>query len=101
MDHLKTQTTGHWLSILEPADIWCADVFTWDQLFEHEAFRILDMVQETERSPDLKLRTTRCPIRIDGEVIKNKQGAPRLGQDTERLLREFSSPPSEGENDKP
>ena len=28
--HLITKTTSHWLSLLEPADIWCADVYTWE-----------------------------------------------------------------------
>src|SRR6185437_4778717 len=32
VDHLKTQSTAYWLSILEPADIWCSDVFTWPRL---------------------------------------------------------------------
>jgi len=37
----------------------------------------------------LSLRTTRCPIRIDGEILKNRRGAPGLGEHTEALLREF------------
>src|SRR5215211_4042046 len=28
-DHLRGQITAHWLGILEPAAVWCADVFTW------------------------------------------------------------------------
>src|SRR5581483_4632808 len=47
--HLKTHTTSHWLAILEPADIWCADVLTWDHLFAHEAFHTLNMVQTVGR----------------------------------------------------
>ena len=48
-DHLKTQTTAHWLGILEPADIWCADVFTWPQLLEYEGFKVLGMIQRVSR----------------------------------------------------
>jgi crotonobetainyl-CoA:carnitine CoA-transferase CaiB-like acyl-CoA transferase len=48
-DHLKTQNTAYWLSLLEPADIWCSDVYTWPGLFEHEGFQALDMVQEVVR----------------------------------------------------
>src|SRR5690606_22808842 len=29
---LAPQPTAHWLSILEPADIWCAKVLDWPQL---------------------------------------------------------------------
>ena len=43
--HLKTQTTGFWLNILEPADIWCAKVLNYQELFEEEGFKVLDFVQ--------------------------------------------------------
>jgi CoA:oxalate CoA-transferase len=89
-DLLQTQTTAHWLSILEPADIWCADVFTWPRLMQHEGFQVLEMIQEIKRNAETTLKTTRCPIRIDGEVLTSDRGAPRLGQDTDRLAHEFS-----------
>lgn len=88
-DHLKTQRTPHWLGILEPADIWCSDVFTWPQLLEHEAFKVLDMVQEVRRTNDGSLKTTRCPIRIDGEIYKFPRGSPRVGEQTEQIAEEF------------
>ena len=50
VDLLKTRTTAHWLSILEPADIWCADVFTWKRLLAHDGFNSLDMVQAVSRA---------------------------------------------------
>ena len=31
-DALRTRPTAHWLSRLEPADIWCAEVLDWPQL---------------------------------------------------------------------
>jgi len=89
--HLKTAPTQHWLSILEPADIWCADVLSWPQLMEQEAFQQLDMVQEVWRSNGISLKTTRCPIRIDGEILKSRRGAPRLGEQTEEIARNLIS----------
>ncbi|HZU08546.1 MAG TPA: CaiB/BaiF CoA-transferase family protein [Pseudacidobacterium sp.] len=89
--HLKTAPTQHWLSILEPADIWCADVLSWPQLMEQEAFQQLDMVQEVWRSNGISLKTTRCPIRIDGEILKSRRGAPRLGEQTEEIARDLIS----------
>lgn len=93
--HLKTHTTSHWLSILEPADIWCADVLTWDRLFAHEAFRALNMVQTVSRpaarnEPELTMRTTRCPIRIDGEFLTSSTPAPRIGEHNTQLIDEFN-----------
>jgi len=90
VSHLRSRTTADWLSVLEPQDIWCADVFTWPSLFDHEAFRVLDMVQEITRTGGASMYTTRCPIRIDGVILKSGRGAPRLGEDTERIRKEFS-----------
>jgi len=90
--HLKTGATTRWLSILEPADVWCSDVYTWPKLFEQEGFQALDMIQEAGTQAGVRLRTTRCPIRIDGELLKSPRGAPRLGEHTEGLAREFSLP---------
>ena len=89
-EHLKTQETKHWLSILEPADIWCSDVFPWPVLMQHEGFRVLDMQQEIRSRNGTVMKTTRCPIRIDGEVYKSSQGAPGIGQHNVEIIREFS-----------
>ena len=88
-DHLRTGTTGRWLSILEPNDIWCADVLTWPELFQHDAFQALDMVQQVSRSGGINMLTTRCPIRVDGAILKSGKGAPRLGEDTRKITAEF------------
>lgn len=88
--HLKTQTTCHWLSILEPADVWCSDVYTWARLFADEGFQILDMIQNVIRRPGVELKTTRCPIRIDGQILKSARGAPALGEHTAQIVRDFS-----------
>jgi crotonobetainyl-CoA:carnitine CoA-transferase CaiB-like acyl-CoA transferase len=89
-DHLKTETTQYWLDILEPQDIWCADVLNWDRMFAHEGFQSLDMVQEVARDENVKLETLRCPIRIDGERLFSSKGAPRIGQQTEQIAAEFN-----------
>jgi CoA:oxalate CoA-transferase len=86
---LLTKTTKYWLSILEPADIWCADVLNWDDLMAHEGFKILEMVQEVEMLDGYKYETTRCPIRIDGELLTSTKGSPKLGQDNAKIIKEF------------
>jgi crotonobetainyl-CoA:carnitine CoA-transferase CaiB-like acyl-CoA transferase len=88
--HLQTQTTQYWLNILEPADIWCADVLTWPRLFQHESFKVLEMVQTVGSRPESTLRTTRCPIRIDGALYLSPVGAPRVGEHNKVLTEEFS-----------
>jgi crotonobetainyl-CoA:carnitine CoA-transferase CaiB-like acyl-CoA transferase len=88
--HLKTQTTAHWLSILDPADVWCSDVFTWPQLLAHEGFKVLDMIQLVSRDNGASLLTTRCPIRVDGQIYKSSRGAPRIGEHTDQLAQEYA-----------
>lgn len=88
-DHLLTDTTAKWLSFLEPADIWCADVLNWAELMEHDGFKVLNMVQEVEMLDGYKYKTTRCPIRIDGELLTSAKGSPKLGQDNEKIISEF------------
>ena len=85
-DHLATQTTGHWLSILEPADVWCADVYTWDKLMSTEAFADLGMTQRVSRPNGTTLETTCCPIIIDGKRPQGGPAAPTVGQDNDKYV---------------
>ena len=93
VEHVKQRTTGHWLSILEPADVWCSDVLTWDRLFAHEAFQCLEMVQSIDgragSGTSSAMRTTRCPIRIDGELLTSSVPAPRIGEHNGAIAQEF------------
>jgi crotonobetainyl-CoA:carnitine CoA-transferase CaiB-like acyl-CoA transferase len=93
-DHLRGKTTAHWLSILEPADSWCAEVMTWDRLRQTEGYRALDMEQEVLCPGGSSMPTLRCPIRIDGQIYKSAQGAPGIGQHNETIAREFALSPS-------
>lgn len=87
--HLLTQDSEYWLNILEPADIWCANVLNYEQLFAQEGFQVLDFVQQVEMIDGYSYKTTRCPIRIDGELFTSGKASPKLGQDNERIIKEF------------
>ena len=88
-DWIEKQTTEHWLSILEPADIWCAKVLDWETMVKHEGFKILDMVQRIKRDDGLDIETLRCPIKIDGEIFKSSKAAPKIGYDNNSIMKEF------------
>ncbi|RKF17934.1 CoA transferase [Alginatibacterium sediminis] len=89
-DQLATASSQHWLDILEPADIWCAEVLDWKHMLEHDGFKVLDMLQTVRCGNGQTYTTTSCPIRIDGELFKSPQGAPLLGQHNASLEQEFS-----------
>ena len=88
-DWIEKETTEHWLSILEPADIWCAKVLDWETMVKHEGFKILDMVQRIKRDDGLDIETLRCPIKIDGEIFKSSKAAPKIGNDNNSIMKEF------------
>jgi CoA:oxalate CoA-transferase len=88
--HLEGKSTQHWLNRLEPADYWCAEVLSWERLRQQEAYQVLDFEQEVRRDNGSVLHTTRCPIRIDGEIYKSGRGAPKVGEHSECLKKEFS-----------
>ena len=88
--HLKTQSMQTWLDILEPADIWCAQVLNWQELMDHEGFKVLDMIQEVKMSDEFSYKTTRCPIRINDEFLTSELGAPKLGEHSVDIDQEFS-----------
>jgi CoA:oxalate CoA-transferase len=88
-EHLKKATTAHWLSILEPADIWCAEVLDWKRLLDHDGFKVLGMLQTVRRGTGTTYQTTRCPIRIDGQRLYSEQGSPDLGEHTQLITREL------------
>ncbi|WP_074012525.1 CaiB/BaiF CoA-transferase family protein [Candidatus Sodalis sp. SoCistrobi] len=81
LNHLRQQTSAHWLALLEKEDIWCANVLDWEQLIASEGFKALEMVQRLTLHSGKTLLTTRCPIRIDGEIFVSPVGAPPLGAD--------------------
>lgn len=88
-DHLKTKTNKECLDVLEPADYWCAAVLNMQELMAHETMEYVDMVQEVTRKNGSSIKTTRCPMRIDGEKLFSDIAAPALGEDTAAINAEF------------
>ena len=88
-DHLTRQATAHWLAILEPADIWCADVLDWPRLRAHDGYRVLGMEQAVRKGNGFEYRTTRCPIRVNGKRLYDEQGSPDIGEHNESIREEL------------
>lgn len=88
-DYLSTKSVQEWLAILEPADIWCAEVFDYDALMEQDGYKVLEMEQDVSIGNQF-LKTTRCPIRVDGQLLKSAKGAPSLGEHTTAISAEFN-----------
>lgn len=87
--HLTGRSTNEWLGVLEPADIWCADVFSYERLRKHPAYLELNMEMVVKNSNGTSITTTRCPFRVDGELLTSVTGAPLLGEHTAAINKEF------------
>ncbi len=83
--HLATKPTADWLSILEPADVWCADVLDWHRLRSHEGYQTLGMEQTVRKGNGFEYRTTRCPIRINGAKLYSESGSPDIGEQNDTI----------------
>lgn len=88
--YFEKETSAYWLELFEAKDFCCAEVFTYEKFLNHEGYKILQMDQEIETSDGLTMKTTRCPIRIDGERIFSRKSAPKPGEDNEAIEKEFN-----------
>jgi crotonobetainyl-CoA:carnitine CoA-transferase CaiB-like acyl-CoA transferase len=86
---LKQKAIREWLDIMEPADIWAAEVLDWPKLLQTSAFRQLDMLQTVTRGDGVSVQTTASPIRVNGERAKNGLAAPAIGSQSDKIRAEF------------
>jgi len=81
---LATKPSAEWMEAFVTADIWAAPVLDWRELAAMDMMETLDMLQEVERG-DVRLKTTRLPIKFDGQRPAAPKAAPALG-DANALL---------------
>ena len=86
---LAGETTAHWLAVLDPADVWCAKVLNWPELMADDGFKVLDMLQTVTREDDVRIATTRVPLRVNGARPTHGRAAPRIGAHTAAIKAEF------------
>ena len=87
--HLIKNTAAYWLAILERADIWCAPVLDYEKLMKEDGYRVLNMEITVKTSNGVSVKTTRCPIRVDGKLLINDKGAPLLGEHNKEIDAHF------------
>ncbi|WP_422080574.1 CaiB/BaiF CoA transferase family protein [Ulvibacterium sp.] len=87
---LIQKNTSEWLTMLEAEGIWCSDVYNYKTLLEHEAYKVLKMDQKIRLKSEEQVHTTRCPIKLNDECIYDNRPAPKVGEDTEAIIKEFN-----------
>lgn len=87
--HFVQQKTAYWLERGKPFDLWIAPVLNWRQLMQKQGYADLKMEQWIALNGE-KIKTTRCPIRVNGHYFLSTKPAPSLGAHTERIKIELA-----------
>ena len=61
----------------------------YDELVQQEGYKVLNMEITVKTSNGLEVRTTRCPIRVDGKLLISDKGAPQLGEHNLMIEKQF------------
>jgi crotonobetainyl-CoA:carnitine CoA-transferase CaiB-like acyl-CoA transferase len=85
---LETQTTGHWMALLEEAGVPCAPVLNRSELMDHPQVQASGIIEENEHPKAGLLRQTRNAARFSVTETEFRRGAPQLGEHTREVLAE-------------
>jgi CoA:oxalate CoA-transferase len=86
--HLSFRSTDYWLTRLQREGLWAMEVFDWEKMMNHDAYKCLKMEQALHAGGK-EIITTRCPIRINGERLYSDRPAPKLGEHNEKVMKEL------------
>jgi crotonobetainyl-CoA:carnitine CoA-transferase CaiB-like acyl-CoA transferase len=85
---LATRTTAEWVALLEEAGVPCAPVLTRNEVIDHPQTVANGILVESDHPVAGRLRQTRPAARFEGTPPEHRFGAPRLGENTDEILRE-------------
>lgn len=85
---LVGKTTDAWMDILLSGGYWAAPVFNWQELRTQDGFKALNIELQIT-TPQGSIRTTGCPIRVDGKRGSTTKPAPLLDQDHMKIMNEI------------
>ncbi len=82
---LCTQTTAHWVDVLEQAGVPCGPVYNYEQLFNDPQVVHREMVVNCDDNELGRVPHIRTPIKMESH-IGVRQTAPKLGQHNAAIL---------------
>ncbi len=86
-DETPARTTADWLEQLRTIDVPCAPVNRIDDLFEDPHLNAVGFFETFDHPSEGKLRAVRTPFNAENCETTPDHPAPRLGEDSERILR--------------
>ncbi len=75
--YLITQNSDYWIDKLHEKNLWAIEVFDWEKMVKHDAYKVLEMEQIVQANGN-NFITTRCPIKIDGQLLVSAKPSPAM-----------------------
>jgi crotonobetainyl-CoA:carnitine CoA-transferase CaiB-like acyl-CoA transferase len=91
---LATRTTANWLARLEAEGVPAAPIQSVDRVLDDVQIRQRGMVVEMDHPVHGRVPTLGTPLKVDGAMGLSVAPPPRLGEHTDRVLRELLAYPA-------
>jgi formyl-CoA transferase len=88
IEPMKTRTTAEWVDAFESAAIPCGPINTIDQVFANEQVLARGVQVGLTRDDGVQVPGVANPINFSATPIEYEKAPPRLGDGTEKILRE-------------
>jgi crotonobetainyl-CoA:carnitine CoA-transferase CaiB-like acyl-CoA transferase len=85
----RTRTTDSWLAVLRAGDILCSRVATYQDVVAHPQVAANAMMAEVQHEQHGAIRMPGFPVNSAQTNARPHRAAPRCGQHTRQVLREF------------
>jgi CoA:oxalate CoA-transferase len=85
----KTQSSAHWLALLEQHGIWSAEVLDYQSATALTNYQYLQIEQHLDLGNNRQIKTTVSPIRLNQQKLFAAKAAPILGMHNDNIDREF------------
>ncbi|MBG1232049.1 CaiB/BaiF CoA transferase family protein [Aestuariivirga litoralis] len=86
---MKARSTAEWTQVFEAASVPCGPINTIDQVFENPQVKARGLLRELEAADGSKVPTVSGPVVFSGAERTDARPSPRLGQDTESVLKDL------------
>lgn len=88
--HFIKNSTGYWIDIFVANDIWASEVLNWHELFATDGFKQLDFIQKLDLQNGETIKTTRSPLKLNGQILLSDVPAPSVGQHNQDIDQTYN-----------
>ncbi|MEL0456530.1 CaiB/BaiF CoA-transferase family protein [Flavobacteriaceae bacterium SZ-1-7] len=88
---ITTKKSDYWIKLLRSNGMWCEKVLNYQDLNSKAFMDDLQLRQTVINTEGETMTTTRSPIQINGTILSSKKGAPKVGEDNEKIYEQFLS----------